>query len=597
MLIRKIVKSVSPKMITRLSNIFLCPAPAVSEKSSIFSRSPQFHTYSEIQFLRTCQALSNNSKFYYTAKSSAQAPITLSADGIARVTKTDAQAALFDYLHCTRGLGFLDAEHISKNSPRFLADLIAKVENQPDVPRALSKFFRYHPINEFEPFLESLGLKPKEFAPLLPRGLIFLNDDPVLLDNFHALRDYGVPWSKIGRMYKEVNELFRYEIGILNMKLRAYENLGLGRSTIIKLVTCCPLLLVGEVNNAFMRVLVKLKEVGFDSIWIAGYISSKNTYNWNRILDTLCFLREVGYNDEEMKVLLRKDTAVLFQGCGKELYAVVGALLKLGLNMHEIYTVVSNNPQVLSPKFAKNFWKALRFLFEIGMDSENTAKILSSHMKFFDSHSLKGPKTVLRNFSGCKHNLCEAIKKNPSTFLNLALKLNNYSMEYADARNPNHFVQKTEFLQRMGYLENSEEMVKALKRFRGRGDQLQERFDCLVGAGLDFSKVSRMVKRVPPVLNQSREILEKKIDCLRSYLGYPIDSIVAFPSYLCYDMERISVRFSMYKWLREQGAARPMISVSTLLACSDPRFVKYFVSVHPQGPAAWENFKRTLSSI
>ncbi|GFP84192.1 hypothetical protein PHJA_000562900 [Phtheirospermum japonicum] len=581
-------------MIARLSNLFLYPA--FTDKNPTFCHIPQLHTFSETHFFRNFEPLSNNRKLY-TSKSSAHTSITLSNDGIPRVAKTDAQAALFDYLHCTRGLSFLDAEHISKNSPRFVADLIAKVEKEQDVSRALSKFFRYHPINEFEPFFESLGLSPPEFTSLLPRGLIFLSDDQLLLDNFRTLSDYGVPRSKIGKMYLEVNELFRYEIGVLDTKLRAYENLGLSRSTVIKLVTCSPLLLVGEVNIAFATVLEKLKELGLNRNWIAGYVSSKNTYNWNRILDTLCFLREVGYDDSEMGVLLRKDTALLFHGSGKDVYAVVGALLKLGLNMNEVYGVVSKNPQILSPKFAKNFWKALHFLFEIGMDVENTAKILSTHMRFFDSHSLKGPKTVLRNFNGCKHSLCEAIKDDPLAFFNLAFKSNsNSSIEYADARNPNHFVQKQEFLQRIGYIENSEEMLKALKRFRGRGDQLQERFDCLVGAGLDFSTVSGMVKQAPTVLNQTKEILGKKIECLKSYLGYPVESIVGFPSYLCYDMERISVRFSMYKWLRDKGAAKPMISVSTLLACSDARFVKYFVGVHPEGPAAWEDFKKLLSS-
>ncbi|KAI3466916.1 hypothetical protein Pfo_023579 [Paulownia fortunei] len=593
MLIRKISKAVCSKMIARLNNLFLYPA--VREKNSTLLHSPPFHKFSGIQFFHSLEPPSNNPKLFM-AKSAAQPPITLSIDGIPRVAKTDAQAALFDYLHCTRGLSFLDAEHISKNSPRFLADLIAKVEREQDVSRALSKFFRYHPINEFEPFFESLGLSPTEFASLLPRGLIFLNDDQVLLDNYHALSDYGIPRSKIGRMYKEVNEIFRYELGALDMKLRAYEQLGLSRSIVIKLVSCSPLLLFGEVNNAFVRVLDKLKELEFDSNWIGGYLSSKNTYNWNRILDTLCFLHEVGYNDAQMGALFRKDTALLFQGSGKQVYVVVGALLKLGLNMNEVYALVLKNPQILSPKCAKNFWKALHFLFEIGMEPENIAQILSSHMKLLGSHSLKGPKTVLRNFKGDKHSLCQTIKKDPSTFFKLAFKLNNCSAEYVAARNPNNFVEKTEFLLRIGYVENSEEMVKALKRFRGRGDQLQERFDCLVRAGLDFNAVSSMVKQAPTVLNQSKDILEKKIDCLKNYLGYPVDSIVTFPSYLCYDMERISIRFSMYAWLREKGAAKPVLSVSTLLACSDARFVKYFVNIHPEGPAEWENIKKSLAS-
>jgi hypothetical protein len=103
--------------------------------------------------------------------------------------------------------------------------------------------------------------------------------------------------------------------------------------------------------------------------------------------------------------------------------------------------------------------------------------------------------------------------------------------------------------------------------------------------------VTNIVKQAPMVLNQTKDVIEKKIDCLRNYLAYPLESVVAFPAYLCYDMERISQRFSMDVWLRERGAAKPTLSLSTLLACSDARFVRYFVDVHPEGPAMWEKIK------
>lgn len=586
MLIRRLRKSLCSKMIAGLDNLVL------SHQSPTFLHSPPFRTSSRIQFLHSSKPTLNNPK-HFVAKSVAQPPYPLSTDATPRVAKADAQAALFDYLHSTRGLSFLDAEHISKNSPRFLEGLMVKIEMEKDVLRALSRLFRYNPINEFEPFFESMGLSPGEFMPFLPQGMIFLSDDQLMLDNYHTLSDFGVPRSEMGRFYKEGNEIFKYEFGVLGKKLRAHEQLGLSRSSVIKLVSCSPRLLIGEVSNAFVGVLERMKELGFDRDWIGGYLSSKNTYNWNRILDTLCFLRELGFSDAQMGALFRDDTALLLAGCGKQVYVVVGSLLKLGLKMKEVYSLVLTNRKILSPKCAKNFLKAVHFLFEVGMEPENMVKILSSHIELLASHSLKGPKTVLRDFNGDKYSLCQAIEKDPTAFFNLAFKTNKCNAEFIAARNPNNIVEKTDFLVRLGYVENSEEMVKAVKRFRGRGDQLQERFNCLVDAGLDFNTVSSMVKQAPTVLNQTKDILERKIDCLKKHLGYPVDSIVGFPSYLGYDMERISLRFSMYAWLREKGSAKPMLSVSTLLACSDTRFVKYFVNIDPQGPAMWEYLKKS----
>lgn len=528
--------------------------------------------------------------------SSTHTPISISANRISRHARIKAQGALFDYLHCTRGFHFTDAECISKNSPLFLQHLLSKVDNEQDISRALTRFFRYNPINEFEPFFESLGLTPSEYALLLPRNLMFLGDDDVMLDNFHVLCDYGIPRSKIGRMYREAKEIFGYEYGILAMRLRAYEDLGLSKPTVIRLVCCCPSLLVGSVNDESIRILEILKGLGFDKDWIGRYLSDKISLNWKRMLDTVGFLTEVGYSETQLGILFKKNPVLLFEGSGQRIYILVGRLLKLGLRMNEVYAIFLNGPQIFSPKCTKNLWKVVSFLFDIGMETESIAKIVNTHFLLLSSHSLKGPKTVLKSLKVNKSSLCQIIKDDPLKLITYGSKSNIIGTEPSVSQNPSKSLEKTTFLLRLGYIENSDEMVKGLKQFRGRGDQLQERFDCLVQAGLDSDVVSNMIKQAPTVLNQSKDVLEKKIDCLRNCLGYPLDSIVAFPSFLCYDIESVNLRFSMYVWLRKRGKVKPMLSLSTLLACSDARFVRYFVDKDPDGPEIWESFKKSLTS-
>lgn len=518
---------------------------------------------------------------------------------ISRVARTEAQDALFDYLHCTRSFQFTDAEHVSKNSPQFLQQMLSKIkiESEQDVTRSLSKFLRYNPINEFEPFFESLGLTPPEFAPLLPRNLMFLSDDHAMLENFHVLCDYGIPRGKIGKMYKEAKEIFGYGYGVLALKLRAYEILSLSKSTVIKLVSCCPSLLIGDVCSEFVRLLEKLNGLGIENDWIGGYLTGKSsTYNWTRMLDTMEFLDTVGYTEEQVRILFKTNPALLIEGSGKQIYVLVGWLLKLGLKMDQIFSSFTHNPQILSQKHAKNLWRAVCFLFEIGMEIEDVANIVSTHMQLLSSYALKGPRTVLRDTQlGCD-GLCQIIKDDPLKLISLASKSKKNGIAPVPSETPSKLMKKSKFLLKLGYVDNSDEMMKALKQFRGRADQLQERFDCLVQAGLDCNVASSMIKQVPQLLNQTKDVIEKKIDCLRNCLGYPLESVVAFPAYLCYDMERISLRFSMYAWMRERGKAKPMLSLSTILACSDSRFVKYFVVVHPEGPAMWESLKKSLPS-
>ncbi|ONK81868.1 uncharacterized protein A4U43_C01F33690 [Asparagus officinalis] len=522
-----------------------------------------------------------------------------SSSKISRVTRVDAQNALFDYLHCTRSLHYTDAEHVSKNSPMFLQNLLSKVDDEEDVGRSLTKFLRYHPINEFEPFFESLGLKTSELHLLLPKNLIYLSDDDVLLENYHVLCNYGVPRSKIGKMYKEGMEIFRYDFGVLSLKLQAYERLGLSKPTIIKLVTCCPALLVGDINVDFLSVLEKLKNFGVELDWIRGSLSDKSKYEWNRILEMLRFLDGIGCNKKELSMFIKEHPRFVFDDSGKKIYILVAVLLKLGLKREEILLFFEQYPRILTGSFTKNLWRSVQFLSEIGMESKDIASIVSKHAQALGSAYCLQPKLVLENSNMSAKKLCEVIKKDPSQFSVLTSRRKTSSTPLPKIEGT-FLKEKTAFLLKLGFVENSDEMAKALSKFRGRGDQLQERFDCLVNAGLDCHTVSEMVRLVPPVLNQSTDVVQKKLDYLLNDLGYTLESLVAFPTFLCYNLEKIKLRFAMYKWLKENGVViatknRKMVSstvaLSTLLACSDARFVKYVVSLHPGGAKVWERLK------
>ncbi|XP_068647839.1 transcription termination factor MTEF18, mitochondrial-like [Aristolochia californica] len=541
-------------------------------------------------YLHTACCPVSKISFYTTSKTSD--PNT--GTRISRVARNEAQNALFDYLHSTRSFQFTDAEHISKNSPTFLQGLLSEVENEQDIGWSLSRYFRYNPINEFEPFFESLGLKPSEILPLLPRRFMFLSDDDLMLQNFHVLCNYGVPRSKIGKMFKEAMEIFKYEYGVLSSKLQAYELLGLSKQAVIKLVTCCPTLLIGGVNQDFVGVLEELMVSDSERDWIAECLSVKNTYHWNRMLRLLVFLKEMGCSKTDLGKLIRNSPGFLFDDSGNKIYVLVALLMKLGLKTNEMLSLLLQYPHILAGKFAQNLWSAVHFLFEIGMETEEITKIVQTYPQVLGSCSLNKPRGVLTRLKMRRDELCDIIKKDPNQLSTIASRSKRKPLQDA-GDNRLHLLEKTSFLLKLGFVENSDEMVRALKQFRGRGDQLQERFDCLVDAGLDYHVVSSMIREAPSVLNQSRDVIENKIYFLEKHLGYPLQSVVTFPTYLCYDIERIRLRFSMFRWLKEKGVVKQPIALSTILACSETRFVRYQVSLHPEGPQEWERLKKSLS--
>ncbi|KAJ8763808.1 hypothetical protein K2173_003590 [Erythroxylum novogranatense] len=432
--------------------------------------------------------------------------------------------------------------------------LLSKIDSE----KSLAKFLRYNPINEFEPFLESLGLSPSEYSSLLPQHLMFLSDDHLLLENFNVLCNYGIPRGRMGKMYKEAREIFSYDYGSLSLKLQDYENLSLSKSTVIKLASCCPTLLVGGVDSAFVKVMEKLSGLGLEKEWIGGYLSDDDSYNWRRLLDTMDFLEKVGYSTEQLNNFFQTNPELVFEGSEKMVYSLFGRLHKLGLKMNEIHSLIIQNPQILSAKCTKNLFRAVGFLFDIGMGAEDTRNMVATNMELLCSCSLKGPKTVCRELKISKESLCEIIREDPEKLFSLASKLRVKSSEIAS-----HLLtkqaEKTTFLLKLGYVENSEEMMIA-----------QKKFDRLVQAGLDAMLFQALLS-MPQWCLTSKDVIETKIDWLTNCLGYPLH------------------RFKLYVWLRDELQRKPMLSLSTILACSDARFEKYFVDNYPEG--------RTISLI
>ncbi|KAL1307888.1 transcription termination factor MTEF18, mitochondrial [Arachis hypogaea] len=467
---------------------------------------------------------------------------------VPRHVKIEAQRVLTDYLHSTRGYSFLDAEYISKNCPNFVKSLIA---------------------NTF----------------------VGGNDVDVDVDGVaHSLRKFLR--NRIGEIYKEAKEVFGYPKGFLLEKFREYEELGLSKSFIIKLGVCCPSILVCDHHGEFVVVLDWLKRIGIEDDWIVSYMSYSRTYSWKKMLDAIQLLDEVGYSEEQMHNLFKANPKLLLEGFGKKLRLFLVRSHKLGVKVNVMYSYFMEYPHILLNKCAKNLLRVIDILCAIGMETDEIARILSNYMHLFSTHSFKGPRTVISELKVEKAELLQVIKDDPLKLISMASSSKKKSPKQISVYDPRRHLDKITFLLKLGYAENSEEMANALKVFRGRGDLLQERFDCLVEAGLDYNSVIGMIKRAPTILNQKKDVIKEKIHFATNILGYPLESIVAFPTYFCYDLEKIAQRFSMYAWLKERKVVNPSLTLSTIVSSNDKRFEKYFVDVHPQGPTIWKNIKR-----
>ncbi|XP_078438397.1 transcription termination factor MTEF18, mitochondrial-like isoform X2 [Wolffia australiana] len=500
-----------------------------------------------------------------------------------------------DYLHYTRSLQFTDAEYISANSPVFLRNLLQKVKNGEDTRRSITRFLHFHPINEFEPFLESLGLIPSEINRHLPRGLIFLSDDSVLLRNFHTLVNYGIPRSKIGKIFREATEILVSEEGILSSKLCSYEGIGLSKTSVIKIIASVPSLLTGDTSSDLVNVLEGLESMNIDREWIGRNISEENSYSWRRVLLVLDFIRQLDFSEIKAGDLVRTNPGFVLDNSGRTSLSVSVLMIKMGSSKTDLSDLFLNFPAMKLDIFLKNLRFSLQFLITIEMEEEHIKEVIRSHPLLLGSCSLKTPYSVLTSLSIGQKRLCKIIKEDPLQFKNwvLGAKIDRLPSCRRDDALLEH---KENFLIRVGFAKDSKDLKRAVMKFRGKGDELEERYNCFVEAGLRPSDVTKMIKLAPHILNQTKDVLERKIDFLVNNLGYPLDCLVTFPAFMSFTLERITTRFLMYDWLKKEGRIKPNLAMSTVLATAEKVFLKRFVGRHPEGPKIWENLKKQVES-
>ncbi|XP_065857449.1 transcription termination factor MTEF18, mitochondrial-like [Euphorbia lathyris] len=536
----------------------------------------------------------NNPRFYRTRAIVRDGMDRDIARQISYASIKEAQAALLDYLHCTRSLEFSDAEHMSKNSPNFLGRLLKKVSiADSDIGDSITRWLRFHPINEFEPFFESSGLGPCQYKPLLPRDSMFLTDDDLLLENYHVLCNYGVPRNKIGRIYKDAEEVFRYEYGVLALKLRAYGELGLEQYFMVKMIVCSPYILIGDVNVDFIKSIEILSKGGRQYCWIEQHSSENTSYNCSQLHTLLNLFRKTGYNEEDLGMLLSQHPGIIFESSGEKTLSLIGFLFKFGSSMKQICHMFLQFPQLPVGKFLLNLRGCFLFLNEIDMEAVDIQKIICSHWLLMGSCSLKKKHTLLSSLHVGKGRIRNLILHNPNEMKNWVM---GSKLGPLPSLGEKQRMSKIKFLIDLGFEENSKEMRKALKAFLGIGSELQERFDCIMQAGLDRKDVIEMVKTSPQILNQKKEVLKMKIDFCVNDLRCPVSNLAAFPSYLSYSIERVKLRVAMHNWLIEQGTLGAVLSLSTILGCTENLFVRKYVKHHPRGLAVWQDLKEKIYS-
>ncbi|PIA61734.1 hypothetical protein AQUCO_00200016v1 [Aquilegia coerulea] len=513
-----------------------------------------------------------------------------------------AQQHLTDYLHTTRSIPYIYAERISKNSIFSLSNLIAKVECWPSkFSNEFPRFLRYHPVNEFEFFLESIGIPFQQIHNYLSATNFFLSEQESILNVANALSAFGFPWNKLGVLYKEEIAIFGKDSEVINAKLSGFIDLGFDNCSVIGICLAFPFVLRdnGDLNSEINALFNVLKRVFIDYDMKSSVVGNVDAcYEFCRKVK---FFIDIGCEKKEVGEMMGNRWSVFHECSEEELIQKVGFFQRLDAKEEEIGMLLLRCPEILHFDLETPVFSMMELLKQFGMTDEEVNAIALEYPHVLGKNKLVNLSHSMRALDLHKWFFDKLTNGNHHFLANIDIgssdeKLENDYQSFMEkiqsSKFYKHSMGKLNFLLGIGFGENRVTM-KVYSNTHGTQSELEVRFNYLLDAGVEFSKLCMMIKNFPQVLNQSPEVVEQKLDFLFNEVGSSLKLLDVFPGFLCFDLEnRMKPRYRIHMWLKEKGFKTKDYSLASIVATSENMFIDRLLGIHPTVLKQWlERFK------
>ncbi|KAJ0054737.1 hypothetical protein Pint_00124 [Pistacia integerrima] len=506
----------------------------------------------------------------------------------------EAQQAVTDYLHFTKSIPFTYADNISRNSLYSLFNLVSNLGfpyKPSNFSNSIVRFFRYHPINEFEFFFESIGIHYSEVSEILPANKFFFFEDENVLNAACALSDFGFPWNMLGRLYKEEVLIFSKSCEEITSKLCGFKNdYGFSNDTVIGVCFAFPHVLLvedGELFDDLKRVFVDFDLVSC----VEGYVDF-----WYEICRKIRVFYDLGCEKGTLGELVGENKRIFVDYSEEVLAQKVEFFCRFGVRNVDVALLLLKCPEILSFDLETRVISVEGLFRHFGLSAKETKSISEKYPYILGRNKMANLPHVMKA-ANLQNWFFDKIRNGNHQLLgNYALSNpdEDFNQEFRDflerirsSKCCFHTMKKLTFLHGIGYGENALTM-KVLATLHGTSSELQERFDCLLHCGIEFSKICRMIRLDARFMSMSPEYTEQKVNFLCQDMGASLDYLDRYPRYLCFDLEyRIKLRHRFHMWLTEKGLCTKSYCISTILSASDKSFMTFIHGIHPAAPKHW----------
>ncbi|XP_076922588.1 transcription termination factor MTEF18, mitochondrial-like [Bidens hawaiensis] len=503
-----------------------------------------------------------------------------------------AQEALTDYLHTVKTVPYTFAENISKYSTISLSTFISKLKySSKTFPNSLQKFFRYHPVNEFELFYESIGINVSELDLVLPTRKFFLSEDRCTFNVACTLYGFGIPWNKLGVLYREEKAIFDKDISELKEIWNKYLKLGFTRSSLVGICLVFPRVLNG---GSEVEVMVNdLKRIVVDFNLVDDVDAEVDA--WIDLCRKIKLFYDLGCEKNDVCDMIGRSKSLIVGYSEVVLSEKVDYFCSFDVSKDEVLSLLLSGPKLIDfdLDFINRVFCVTGLLTHFGMDAQRLNLITKNYPYVFGKNQLVNLPHVMRAlnlnqwfFDNLKHEGHHLLKSYP--FID---NDQDDDKDFAESlvgiqssRVCAYMLSKLQFLHSIGFGENGL-TIKVLKHLHGTSNELSSRFYCLIHNGIEFSKLCKIISLSPKILNQQTKLLEKKLKFLCNETGFSLDCLDVFPAYLCFDLEkRIKPRYRFHTWLMETGLCEKEYSLASIIATSERTFIARVNRIHPAAP-------------
>ncbi|KAJ7950827.1 putative Mitochondrial transcription termination factor family protein [Quillaja saponaria] len=407
---------------------------------------------------------------------------------------------------------------------------------------------------------------------------------------------FGFPWNRLGKLYKEKSSIFSRSSVELTAKLSEFKKHGFTNVSVIGICLAFPDVLSeeGEVGGEIDALLTDLKLICLD-LDLESSVEG-NVDSWYEVCRKIRVFYDLNVEKGKLGELMGRRKSILLEHGEDVLAKMAEYFCRFGVKKEEAALLLLEVPELLNLDLETPLVCVLKLLKDFNLSSEELKNVSHTYGHVLGTNRMANLPHVMKALDLHAWFFNKIINGNHQLFASYVVNnpIEDHDKEFRDglekiqlSRTPIHTMGKLNFLHGIGFGENAVTM-RILAHLHGTNSELQERFDCLLHSGVEFSKLCKMVRMHPKILNQNPETLEQKVNFLCGEMGSSLDCLDVFPGFLCFDLEkRIKPRFRFHMWLREKGLCTKNYSIASIIATSEKTFVARLSKMHPDAPKHW----------